>query len=297
MTPEDIRAALQATLTWENPPQVHITGGEAFLNFPLLLQSIEIAVELGISCYIETNAGWCVRPSLVAERFRQLREAGLQAVLISCSPFHAAAIPLQRTLLAIQQAQQIFGRRGTIVYLSEWIELISRFGTDNTVPLERYVDVFGEEQAGDMLWRGYGLISGGRSAYRLERLTRRWPAETLCGETCRSEILHARHSHFDLYGNYISGFCGGLAIGSWRDLPQLNTASQLDSFPPLINILVKSGPYGLYELASQEYAYTPLAGGYAGKCHLCVDVRRALFNSGDFDELRPARFYEPQAFV
>jgi hypothetical protein len=35
-----------------------------------------------------------------------------------------------------------------------------------------------------------------------------------------------------------------------------------------------------------------LPDGYAGKCHLCVDVRRHLVRRGGFPELRPAAFYE-----
>jgi len=121
MTTDEIQAALDATLAWDHHYQVHITGGEPFLNFSLLLHAVEVAKELDIPCYVETNAGWCVRESMVEERFSALKNAGLQAVLISCSPFHAEAIPLEKTFLAIRKGEEIFGSRGVIVYLSEWI--------------------------------------------------------------------------------------------------------------------------------------------------------------------------------
>jgi len=45
-------------------------------------------------------------------------------------------------------------------------------------------------------------------------------------------------------------------------------------------------------MAQAKYEYRPLAEGYTGKCHLCVDVRRHLVNVGGFAELRPRGFYE-----
>ena len=57
MQPEDVRAALETMMIWPQNFQVHITGGEPFLNFPLLLHTVETAAELGIPRYLETNAG------------------------------------------------------------------------------------------------------------------------------------------------------------------------------------------------------------------------------------------------
>jgi hypothetical protein len=292
MSLEDVGAALEAMLIWDQRFQVHITGGEPFLNFPLLLHAVETATALGIPNYLETNAGWCVREALVEERFIALREAGLGAVLISCSPFHAESIPLERTLLAIRKAVEIFGRQGVIVYLSEWLEQLQVFNQGDTTPLDAYLQAYGPKHAGRLFWDGYGLISGGRSGYRLGHLIKGRPVADFRGENCQREILYAHHSHFDLYGNFISGFCGGLTVGDWHDLPGLSSRFQAGEYPELIKILVKEGPYGLYALAQKAYGYQPLEGGFAGKCHLCVDVRKHLVKQGDFPELKPREFYE-----
>lgn len=247
---------------------------------------------MGIPCYVETNAGWCVDADVVRERFTALRNAGLQAVLISCSPFHAERIPLARTLLGIEQALAVFGPGGVIVYLSEWLGQLQSFGVDTTTPLERYVERYGLDRAGRMLWDGYGLIAGGRAGYALERFARQHPAWAFQRHTCRAEILYAHHSHFDPYGNYISGFCGGLTVGDWHDLARVRADYAAERFPPLIEVLVQAGPYGLYQMAVVEHGYEALSDGYAGKCHLCVDVRRWLVGQGEFVELRPREFYD-----
>jgi hypothetical protein len=45
-------------------------------------------------------------------------------------------------------------------------------------------------------------------------------------------------------------------------------------------------------MVQEQYGYQPLAEGYTGKCHLCVDVRRHLVDVGDLAELSPRGFYE-----
>ena len=212
--------------------------------------------------------------------------------MISCSPFHAETIPLERTLLAIRMALEIFGRHGVIVYLSEWLEQIQSFDSGGTTALGEYVKVYGPQSAGRLFWEGYGLISGGRSGYRLGHLIKGRPATDFRSENCQREILYAHHSHFDLYGNFISGFCGGLTVGDWHDLPLLLEHFQSGIYPELISTLLDKGPYGLFTFAQEAYGYEPLEQGFAGKCHLCVDVRKHLVEQGEFPELEPREFYE-----
>lgn len=293
ISPQTLFLALQAIRNLNRDIQVHITGGEPFLNFPLLLQAVGTARDLHLPVYVETSAVWCLTARIAEQRFLALQQAGLQAVLISCSPFHAEKVPLKRTLLAIEVAIEIFGPERVIVYTSDWIEQIWHFGLENPVSINQYVLAYGGETAGLMFWDGYGLVSGGRAGYTLGRLIDLDPAEAFIQENCTSELIYAAHSHFDPYGNYITSFCGGLSLGSWTMLDDLRAKIQAGEFPSLITHLVESGPYGLYRLAKEQYGYTPLTEGYVGKCHLCVDVRRHLHQhaGGDFPELNPVQFY------
>lgn len=81
-------------------------------------------------------------------------------------------------------------------------------------------------------------------------------------------------------------------MDDWRNLPQVLDDFEARLYLPLVDILVRSGPFGLFEMAKSEYGYQELPQGYAGKCHLCVDVRRCLYQRGEFAELRPGGFYE-----
>jgi hypothetical protein len=291
MPRETLRQALQAVTTWPRAPQVHFTGGEPFLHFGLLLEGVRLATDMGITTYVETSAQWCLDQGEAVERFQTLKDAGLQAVLISCSPFHAEKIPPSRTLSAVQAALEVFGSEGLILYLPDFLRVIQAFDLDRPTPLSRYEEEFGVEGARRILWQGYGIISGGRSGYELGHIAPRYDAEAFAQADCALDILYAQHSHLDLYGNYISGFCGGLSVGDWHDLPQLRLDFGQGRYPPLVEVLVERGPYGLLELARKGYGYQPLPDGYAGKCHLCVDLRRHFAKTGHFAELRPPGFY------
>jgi hypothetical protein len=291
MSLQTLQEALEAVTTWPSPPQIHFTGGEPFLHFPLLLEAVRLASELGITNYAETSASWCTDKMEAVKRFETLKREGLQAVLISCSPFHAERIPPVRTLEAVGAALEVFGSDQVIVYLPDFLRVIQAFDLERPTPLSRYEEEFGADGARRILWQGYSIISGGRSGYELGHFTSRHEPRAFAGTDCAVDILYAHHSHFDLYGNFISGFCGGLTVGDWHQLPQLLVDFSEGRYPPLIEILVERGPYGLCELAEDRYVYSQLPEGYAGKCHLCVDVRRHLFETGDFPELRPPGFY------
>lgn len=294
MTPGAVWEALTAAKdAWGEGFQVHLTGGEPFLNYPLLLEAAEIASDLEIPVYVETNAGWCWDLDQAEARFRELREAGLGAVLVSVSPFHQETIPLGRALEAISAARAVFGAGRVIVYQADWLPELTQHGLKERVPLERYVESYGAAQAGLHLWMNYGLISGGRAGYRLGKWVPKRSADSFRGETCREELLFAQHSHLDLYGNFIPAFCGGMRLGDWHDLEGVIKAVREGDPPPMITQLLAEGPYGLYTKARDDFGYQPLADGYTGKCHLCVDVRKHLIQEGAYLEtLVPSQFYE-----
>ena len=117
------------------------------------------------------------------------------------------------------------------------------------------------------------------------------PGAFFAGADCSLELLYAPHSRFDLYGSFVPSFCGGLSLGSWRDLPGLARAARAGGLPAVVQRLAAGGPYALSRWAIGEGLYALRPEGYAGKCHLCVDVRRRLAQTGAFPELAPVEFY------
>ncbi|OAG27929.1 radical SAM protein [Thermodesulfatator autotrophicus] len=276
-----------------NPKGFHLAGGEAFLNFDLLLLAVEKCNELGLPLeYVETNAGWCVDYETGLAKLKALKEAGLRSILISVSPFHTETVPLERSLTAIRAAEEVLGAGNVIVYMWQFIDLIARFGRENPVPLKTWIEVFGPEAAGSLFWDGYALIPGGRAGVELGFLApNKYPPEHFAGKNCAEEILFSRHVHFDPYGNYIPLFCGGLSLGKVENLPSFIEIFDYRKLP-LIKILVEDGPYGLFLFAQREFGFNLGNKLFAGKCHLCVEVRKFLQGKADFEELTPQAFYE-----
>ncbi len=279
--------------TSENLKGFHLAGGEAFLNFDLLLFAVEKCTELGVPLeYVETNAGWCRDCDVGFKNFMSLNEAGLKSILISVSPFHAETIPLERTLAAIRAAEEVFGAGNVIVHMWQFIDLIARFDQKRPVPLKAWIEAFGPEAAGCLFWEGYGLIPGGRAGVELGSLSpNQYPPERFSGQNCLREILLSGHVHFDPYGHYIPLFCGGLSLGRIEDLAAFVKTFDYRKLP-LVKILVEEGPYGLFIFAQNEFGLELENKFFAGKCHLCVEVRRFLAQTGVFEELAPRAFYE-----
>lgn len=271
----------------------HIAGGEPFLDFDRLLRVQRLATEFGIPIeYVETNSGWCVSDLITRQRFTMLRDAGLRCVLVSCSPFHAETIPLDRIITAVKIGYEVFGPSGVFLWTPEFYKQLSKIRTDRVIKLEEYVSSVTDSVAKYMIRSGYSLITGGRIGYCLADFYERRPAERCRGEHCRPELLESGHAHFDPYGNLIPSFCSGISLGDATDLPGLMQGIDMDSLP-LVRMLAKDGPYALYEFAVREFGYEPIEAGYVGKCHLCVDVRRWIRKHTDqYRELCPAKFYE-----
>ncbi len=266
---------------------LHFTGGEPFLNYPLLVRAVELAEEYDIpSVFVETNSFWCANPETCEERLRELKEAGLDGILISVNPFLVEYTPFERMDLAIELSRRIFGAN-TMVYQLEFYEQFKQIGLRGTMSFEKYLEVFGLEGL-----RWVELIPMGRACYKLRNLFRRYPARYFFDENCRSSLLRDWHTHIDNYGNYITGYCGGLSLGDARRLDELlEEGVDLDE-RPILGFLIEGTLGDLYDFAVREFGYRERDDGYISKCDLCLDIRRHIvLQTSEFPELAPREFY------
>ena len=253
------------------------------MNFDLLLKITEISHELEIpSTFVETNCFWCTDDKTTREKLIQLKDAGLHGILISVNPFILEQIPFERTERAIRISREIFGR-DVITYQEFFYSQFKRLKIKNTLSLEEYL-----RKAPDSL-RYVELLPMGRAPYELGYLYRKYPAEQFFDRSCREELTREWHVHIDNYGNYMTGYCGGISLGDSRNLNSMLKGIDLDErqiLEALVTDLQK-----LYEIGV-EFGYRERSEGYISKCHLCVDVRRHIAQQTDeFKELRPREFY------
>jgi hypothetical protein len=266
---------------------LHFSGGEPFLNFKLLLEAVEIAEFLKIpSTFVETNCFWCKSDEQTFDWLLALREKGLKGILISVNPFYAEYVPFERTDRCIRISQEVFGQN-VMVYQMEYYRLFKQLGITGRLPIDDYLKLAGEQSLSDRV----ELFLMGRAAETLKDLYPAYPAERFFSATCQPDFLRAWHNHFDNYGNFMPGYCGGISLGSWFELDQLFEEGIDLQNRPVLKCLVKEDMQGLFNFASNA-GYHDLTEGYVSKCHLCLDIRKFLVSNGDYPELQPAEFYD-----
>jgi hypothetical protein len=259
------------------------TGGEPFLNFDLLIKAARQAAALGIpSAFVETNGFWCKDDLTAKYNFLDLKEAGLKGVLVSVNPFIAEEVPFERTARAVRYGREAFGK-SCIVHQEHYFYQFLRLGITGKMTFREYL-----ARGRDGLSQAE-LLPMGRAAYAPD-LFRKQPAAAFFGHQCRTELLDPRRAYFDNYGNYITGYCGGIALSSLDRLSNGDRELDPDEHPVIAALFTDIKE--LHDLAVGDLGYLPKARGYVSKCHLCVDIRRHLAFSGDrFAELRPREFY------
>ncbi len=264
---------------------LHFTGGEPFLNFDRLATAVEIAEDLRIpSTFVETNGFWCRTDDETREKLMILRSKGLKGMMISVNPFYAEYVPFDRTERCIHISQDIFGNN-SIVYQATYYHLFRQLGIRDKISFEAFLERTKESHI-----ESVELFLMGRAARQLRAFYPSYPAHQFFDEPCPTPLLRNWHNHFDNYGNIIPGYCGGIALGHWRDLDSLiNEGIDLEKYP-VLKYLVLDDIQGLFSFA-REFGYEESQEGYVSKCDLCIDIRKHLVTANDFEELKPKSFY------
>lgn len=233
---------------------IYFEGGEPFLFYPLMLEGLAMARDLGFRTGIVTNGGWATSEAEAERRLAPLCRLGISDLSMSDDGFHGGA----RADTPVKTALRVARRLGLPV---------------NTIRIEE------PAPAGDITdgqRKGATIVGGdvkfcGRAA---DRLTEGLSRSTGDGFTeCPHEDLETpERVHVDCFGNV--HFCQGLTIGSlWATpLAELLAAYRAPEHP-LCGPLVEGGPARL----AKVHGLAPEHGA-VDACHLCFQVRRALID-------------------
>ena len=254
--------------------KIHLSGGEPFGNWRSLLAILREAHAQGLCAHeLETNAFWCTEAAEVDERCRQLAQLELGRLVVSCDIYHQRYIPVERVRLLVRVAGEVLGPERVRI---RWRDFFSH-------PVD--ISDLSTEQCGPayrQAWQNHKDRLTGRAAAEISPLLPKYELGAFAGQNCRKAILASRHVHIDAAGNVFPGVCSGVVVGNARE----NSLAQLwdllvNTEDPILRTLIEQGPYGLARVGA-EFGYEPGQDGFAGKCHLCSQVRRFLFDSGKF---------------
>jgi hypothetical protein len=299
-SPQWEKRYIDAATTWQNLEKirslgcraVHVGGGEPFLDPQGLLRVLTVARDVGVRIeYVETNSSWYRDRDSAAARLRELKNRGLEALLISISPFHNEYIPF-RKVKGVIEACRVTGL-AAFPWISDFYKEVDAFDPHTPHRLAEYQEKFGADYLKGIPQR-YWINFGGRAVKTFAGVLPTFGGDAILNRYrggCR-ELQDVSHFHLDLFGNYIPGLCAGLAIQ--RD--DLGSPLSPEKYP-LLARLHESGINGLFALA-REHGFEA-TGAYLSKCHLCLDIRRYLVMDRGlkFTELAPRGFYENFSYV
>jgi DNA-binding Lrp family transcriptional regulator len=257
------------------------------MNFELLLEAVEMAEELQIpSTFVETNCYWCTSDKTADERLKRLKEAGLKGILISVNPYYAEFVPFERTERCIEHSLRVFGEN-VAVYQLEYYRRFKQLGIKKRISVEEYAALTRDES----LAYHVETFLMGRATQALRGFYPSYSASCFFDRPCQPPFVRNWHNHFDNYGNYMPGFCGGISLGNWYEMDKLTGEGIELEERPVLKFLVEDDFKGLYRFAERS-GYRESQEGYLSKCDLCLDIRKFLVTQSHFDELQPREFYE-----
>jgi MoaA/NifB/PqqE/SkfB family radical SAM enzyme len=249
LTLQQIRYALNAARETGTVEWIYFEGGEPFLYYPVLLQAVKLAHELGFKVGIVTNAYWATGDEDALCWLAPF--AGLiQELTASSDLFHyneKLSVQVRRATTAAQQLDLPCG-------------VISIAQPDDSGCMEG---------SGQLLEGESGVMYRGRAAEKLSPLARQhpWGELTQCPH---EDLLEPGRVHLDPLG-YLH-VCQGIVIGNLFQTPLKEICQSYDPLRhQILGPLLENGPVGLVE----RYAL-PHQDEYADACHLCYQARSSL---------------------
>lgn len=249
------------TIEW-----IFYEGGEPFLFFPLLNESIKRARARGFKVGVVTNAHGANSREDAELWLQPLAASGLSFLNISNDTFHFGEDPENPATMASSTARALQIETSEICIEPPKVLKPPSDGEGKGEPVV-----------------GGGAKFRGRAVEKLSANLPLRPSDTLC--ECPDEDLESpSRVHVDPYGNV--QICQGISIGNlWmRPLSEIVSDYRPETHP-ICGPLIRGGPWEL----AKELGVPPEA-GYIDECHFCYLARRAMIDRFP-DCLTPRQVY------
>jgi len=229
---------------------IEIEGGEPFLFYPLMLETLRQAKNRGLTRGIVTNCYWATSLKDARLWLEPLVEVGLDSLAVSDDRFHGSDEADSPAKLAFRAARDLGLPAASIC-----IETPDSDSSEDREPGEAVV--------------GGTVVMKGRAVEKLAADLPRQPFE--CFTECTQENLaDPGRVHLDPLGNVF--VCQGLSIGNiWQKPLAEIMAEYRPEEHPVIGPLMNGGPAEL----ARRFGL-PEGKDYVSDCHLCYLVRKNL---------------------
>ncbi len=249
-TMAQLEGVFQQALDTTTIQEFYFEGGESFLYYPILVQAVSHAHELGFATGIVSNGYWATSLPDARIWLKPLADAGLNRIDISVDTFHGQ-FEANGPHPGIRAAQE-FGLHSGSITVDPPVGQRDPEQAEPGLPLT----------GGDVMFRG-------RAAVQLTAGLPRQPWETF--SNCPYEnLMDPGRVHLDPFG-YLH-LCQGIVIGNLfeRPLNQILTDFDPNTYP-IVGELLAGGPAQLV----RQHNLNP-AEGSVDACHLCYTAREQL---------------------
>jgi hypothetical protein len=240
---------------------IYIEGGEPFLYYPLMIETLKMARARGLGCGVVTNAYWATSERDAEVWLAPLAGIGIDDLSISDDTFHGGDSENRPAKIALDVAARLGLPLRSIC--------IDEPGADGG---ESATDAMASDprDPGAAVVGGEALLKGRAVDNLSEELPRRSYA---CFEACTEEDLaDPSRVHLDPFGNVF--VCQGVSIGNIWQKPLVEIMRDYRPLEhPIVGPLITGGPTAL----ARRYG-VPDGANYASACHLCYLVRKNLLD-------------------
>ena len=247
-TIKQVRQVLDEAVKIGTIKSIYFEGGEAFLYYPIMLESIKLARERGFEVGIVTNAYWATSIEDAKIWLKPIKELGISDISMSDDSFH-------------------YGEEG---------ENFSKNAIKAAKSLEMPVKVICIEKPAvkQQKERGEPVVGGGVMfrGRAVETLTENLPRRTWkeLKECPYEELKDLSRVHVDSQGNV--HVCQGISIGNMWKIPLSEIIENYDAEShPICGPLLRGGPAALCEEQGLHHE-----DGYVDECHFCYMMRITL---------------------
>ena len=231
---------------------IHFEGGEPFLFYPLLVESIKIAKKAGFKVGIGSNGYWATSQENAQLYIDSIIDLDVEELTVSNDIYHYGDDVQNCAKMAVE-----YGKQTKMTVEESTIEPPSV--TDTRI--EDYKKAM-PIVVGDVMFRG-------RAADKLvEGLpTRPWTEFTSCPF---EDLVDPSRVHIDCYGNV--QICQGLNIGNCWETPLSEIFKKYSPDKnPICGPLHEGGPRKLIESLKLEVSEE-----FVDECHACFSIRRKI---------------------
>jgi MoaA/NifB/PqqE/SkfB family radical SAM enzyme len=257
-----VKAALSQMKEIKSIDTAYFEGGEPFLYYPLMVESLRLAKDMGFKIGIVSNAYWATSKDDALLWLAPLAKIGISDLSVSRDTFHGESDEKPR--FAIEAAKEL------------------------GIPCDSICIEAPKVIHDDKKWQGEPVVGGdvlfkGRAA---DKLIEGLPRRDYSGfnDCPHEELVSPGRVHLDPFGNV--HICQGISIGNIneRSLKEIFESYDPKSHP-IIGPLLSGGPAQL----AREYDID-ISAGFVDACHLCFEVRRKLLDRFP-EHLTPKQVY------